>query len=339
LRRYVLAYLLPVDRGMLRGFQSGFGVAPLVLANAPNSNSAHVALAGPAGRPLAWLNWRPARPGTDFANAAAPMALCCFLVLAALQLIVLRWVMQVARRMRDESVARTAFLANASHELRTPLNAIIGFSDCMVGEMFGPLSPRYREYAHDIRTSGQLLLGIVNDVLDLTQLNGVPEIEMEPLKAGEALTGAIRMLREYAKADEIVIDFSDLSKGAEVAASEKALSQIFLNLGSNAVKFSPPNATVTIVLRRRGEHVDLTVSDRGLGIPADKLRLVGQPFFQGHAATARKPGSGLGLAIVKTLTDRLGGEFAIESAVGVGTTVTVSLPLLRRSESSRSRAA
>ncbi|MGH6890244.1 MAG: sensor histidine kinase [Rhizomicrobium sp.] len=338
-RRYVLAYLLPVDATLLRDVQSGFDVAPISLSRVPDSGLAHVALAGAAGRPLAWLNWHSARPGTDFANAAAPLALGCFLLLAALQLIVLRWVMQTAARMRDESVERTVFLANASHDLRTPLNAIIGFSDCMVSEMFGPLSPRYREYACDIRTSGQLLLGIVNDVLDLTQLNGVPNISMERLKVGEALSDAVRMLREYAKADGIDIDFSDRSGGAEIAANEKALSQILLNLGSNAVKFSPPKATVTIVVRRRADFVDLVVRDRGHGIPADKLRLVGQPFFQAHSASARKPGSGLGLAIVKKLTERLGGEFAIESAVGVGTTVTVSLPQLRASESPRSRAA
>lgn len=339
LRRYVLAYLLPVDAAMLHAIQSGFGVAPLSLSHAPDPELAHVSLAGVRGHPLAWLNWRSARPGTAFANAAAPIALGCFVLLAALQLAVLRWVTQVAKRMRDESVARTVFLANASHELRTPLNAIIGFSDCMAGEMFGPLSARYREYARDIRTSGQLLLGIVNDVLDLTQLDGIPDISREPLKAGEALAGGLRMLREYAKADDIVINFSDRSSGAEVAASEKALSQILLNLGSNAVKFSPPQSTVAIRLRRRADYVDLIVSDRGHGIPADKLHHVGQPFFQAHSASARKPGSGLGLAIVKKLTERLGGEFAIESQLGVGTTVTISLPLLRSSEAPRSRAA
>ncbi|HEY3776970.1 MAG TPA: ATP-binding protein [Rhizomicrobium sp.] len=338
-RRYVLAYLLPIDRSLLRGFQSGFGVAPLSLAGAADPDLAHIPLPGAAGRPLAWLSWRAARPGTDFADEASPLAFACFLSLAALQLIVLRWVMQVARRMQDESVARTGFLANASHELRTPLNAIIGFSECMVAEMFGPLSPRYREYARDIRTSGQLLLGIVNDVLDLSQLNGVPDISLEPLKAGEALAGAVRMLREYAKDDDIAVDFVDRSNGAEVAASEKALSQILLNLGSNAVKFSPPQSAISIVLQRRAERLELVVSDRGLGIPAEKLRFIGQPFFQAHQISARKPGSGLGLAIVKKLTERLGGEFAIESAVGVGTTVTVSLPQLRRSESSRNRAA
>jgi signal transduction histidine kinase len=328
-RHYVLVYLLPVDEAMLRELQTGFDVARPDLSRAPNPQMANVALADAMGRPLGYLDWHAARPGRNFANEIAPVALGCFFLLAALQLIVLRRWMQIARRIQDEGVARTRFLANASHELRTPLNAIIGFSDCMVGEMFGPLSARYREYARDIKTSGQLLLGIVNDVLDYTQLNSVGDIPMQPVKAGEALAGAIRMLREYAKDDDIHIDFIDRSNGAQVEASEKALSQILLNLGSNAVKFSPPGSTVIIILQRRAECIELVVRDCGVGIPADKLALVGQPFFQAHQASARRPGSGLGLAIVKKLTERLGGEFAIESVERVGTTVSVRLPLLR----------
>ncbi|HEY3638660.1 MAG TPA: ATP-binding protein [Rhizomicrobium sp.] len=339
-RHYVLIYLLPVDQTMLREIQSGFGVAQPMLSPAPNTKWAHVALTNVEGQSLGYLNWRPARPGRQFANEIAPVALGCFFLLAAMQLIVLRWWMQIAGRIQDESVARTRFLANASHELRTPLNAIIGFSDCMVGELFGPLSARYREYAHDIKTSGQLLLGIVNDVLDFTQLNGTTEIPMEALKAGEALAGAVRMLCEYAKDDDIRIDFADRSKGAEVVASEKSLCQLLLNLGSNAVKFSQPGSTVFIVLQRRAEKLELVVRDSGLGIPADKLGSIGRPFFQAHQSVARRPGSGLGLAIVKVLTERLNGEFVIESTVGVGTTATIRLPIVRSTiEPIRARAA
>jgi signal transduction histidine kinase len=339
-RHYVLIYLLPVDSALLRGFQSGFDVAPLALSRSPRPGRARVALVDADGVPLAWLSWHSARPGEDFANAAAPFAIGCFILLAALQLIVLRWWMQTARRMHDESMARTAFMANISHELRTPLNAIIGFSDCMVGEMFGPLSARYREYAHDIKTSGQLLLGLVNDVLDLTHLNNAADIPMAPVRMGDSLDGAVRMLREYAKADGISVDYVDSSDGAEVAANEKSLSQILLNLGSNAVKFSPVRSSIDVLLSRGPDCVELVVRDRGVGIPPERLRLVGQPFYQAHPGVARKPGSGLGLAIVKKLTERLGGDFTIVSAVGAGTTVTVRLPRLRSaSDPDRARAA
>lgn len=339
-RHYALAYLLPVDAAMLRKFKIGFGVATPTESPAADTKMAHVVLADVAGQPLGYLNWRAARPGWEFASQIAPVALGCFFLLAAIQLVILRWWMQVARRVQEESLARTRFLANASHELRTPLNAIIGFSDCMSGEMFGPLSARYREYASDIKTSGQLLLGIVNDVLDLTQLNGVAALPVEPLRMGEALAGAVRMLREFAKEDEIRIDFLDRSNGAQVLASEKALCQILLNLGSNAVKFSAPQSIVSILVQRRGEYLELAVRDNGVGIPAEKLRFIGQPFFQAHRTESRRPGSGLGLAIVKKLTERLGGEFALESAAGVGTRAMVRLPLLRTAdEPTRARVA
>ncbi|HEX3664629.1 MAG TPA: ATP-binding protein [Rhizomicrobium sp.] len=339
-KHYVLVYLLPVDAAMRRRLQTGFEVALPELSRAADDQLAHVALTDITGQPLGFLNWRPARPGREFANQIAPVALGCFFLLAAMQLVVLYWWMQVARRIEEEGRARASFLANASHELRTPLNAIIGFSDCMVGEMFGPLSARYREYAGDIKTSGQLLLGIVNDVLDLTQLNGVAEIAMQPLNAGEALAGAIRMLREFAKDDDIRVDFVDRSNGAEVLASEKLLCQILLNLGSNAVKFSPARSIVSVLLQRRGEYLELIVRDNGVGIPADKIRYIGQPFYQVQQATSRKPGSGLGVAIVKKLAERLGGEFALESTAGVGTRALVRLPLLRvTDEPARTRAA
>ncbi len=339
-RRYVLAYLLPIDAAMLRGLQTGFGVTRPDLSPMADGRRAHVALTDMAGRPLAYLNWRPARPGRDFANEIAPVALGCFFLLAALQLVVLYWWMQIARRIQGEAESRSRFLANASHELRTPLNAIIGFSDCMAGEMFGPLSPRYREYARDIKASGQLLLGIVNDVLDFSHLNNAAEIPMEKLKAGEALANAVRMLREFAREDDCRVDFVDRSNGAEVMASEKALNQILLNLGSNAVKFSPQGSIVSVLLQRRGEAVELIVRDNGVGIPADKLRLIGQPFFQAHQGASRRPGSGLGLAIVKKLAERLGGEFVLQSTVGVGTRAMVRLPLLHTAdEPARTRAA
>ena len=333
-RRFAIAFLVPFDSATLHKLQSEFDLAPLAVSRGPSHDTANFALADSTGTPLVWLTWRSARPGNHFANAAAPFAIGCFILLAALQLIVLRWWLQVARKMHDEGVARTAFLATVSHELRTPLNAIIGFSDCMVGEMFGPLSARYREYARDIKTSGQLLLNIVNDVLDLTHLNSAAEVLMVPVRPAEVLVGAVRMLREYAKCDHISINYADRSGDGEVAANEKALSQIVLNLGSNAVKFSPPNSSVDVILERGADFVDIIVGDRGAGIPPEKLHLIGQPFFQAHMS-ARKPGSGLGLAIVKKLTERLGGEFTIESEVGAGTTVRVRLPLLRTTQASQ----
>jgi two-component system cell cycle sensor histidine kinase PleC len=285
---------------------------------------------GADGQTVGYLTWAAAKPGEDFANAAAPIAIACFIVVGGLQLLVLRSWMRAAQRLRDEGAAKTMFLANASHELRTPLNAILGFSECMLLELYGPMNERYKEYAKDIKMSGQHLLNIVNDVLDLSQLNTAETYAVHPMRLSEAIVQPLRMLREIAKRTDVNIHFADRSDGCEVAATEKALSQILLNLGSNAVKFSRPQATVSVLLTRsaRSGFVDLIVRDRGPGIPEAKLRLIGQPFFQAHADTA-KQGSGLGLAIVKSLVGRLNGELEIESTVGIGTTVIVRLPVYR----------
>jgi signal transduction histidine kinase len=330
-RRFVLAYFLPLDEAGLTALQSDFRVAALGWSKNPDEAHASIPVHDANGRTVQFLEWRAATPGATFAKAAAPYALICFMLVAGIQLIVLRSWFQAACKLRDESVVRTMFFANASHELRTPLNAIIGFSECLATEMFGPLSNRYRDYAKDILASGKLLLSIVNDVLDLTRINSSETIAAAPLLFAASLTQPLRLLNEYAKPGSVAIRFSDRSRNAVVQANEKALNQIFLNLGSNAVKFSPRGGAVDILLSRdeKDEYVELSVRDHGPGIPADKLRQVGQPFFQAHHDREGRPGSGLGLAIVKALAAKLGGEFKLDSSVGVGTTALIRLPIVR----------
>ena len=325
-RRFVLVNAIPLGESELRRLQSDFHLRGLSWSDARPTDRAFVSVQDARGSPLAYLGWSPATPGVAFAMQAAPYALICFLVISVLQLILLQSWFTAARKLRDESVARTMFLANATHELRTPLNAIIGFSECLTGEMFGPLSPRYKDYAKDIHASGKLLLGIVNEVLDLTRINS-GEVAIGPLQLSPALEQPLRMLREYAKADSIEIRFSDETRGTFVNANEKALGQILLNLGSNAVKFSPQGSVVDIALTRapRVEQVHLTIRDQGSGISAEKLQKIGQPFFRAH--NDEKPGSGLGLAIVKALVDRLGGDFSLHSTLGRGTIAIVKFPI------------
>jgi signal transduction histidine kinase len=330
-RHFVLAYFLPLDQVGLAGLETDFRVSTLGWVDEPQPGRANIPVRGADGRVIQYLEWNASTPGATFAKTLAPYALLCFLLVAGLQLIMLRSWMQTARKLRDESIARTMFLANASHELRTPLNAIIGFSECLATEMFGPLSDRYREYANDISASGRLLLSIVNDVLDLTRINSGEGMAAQPVPFAASFTQPLRMLDEYAKPESVAIRFSDSSRNAVVRANEKALNQIFLNLGSNAVKFSPRGGVVDISIARddKDQFVELSVRDNGPGIPADKLRQVGQPFFQAHQGHEARPGSGLGLAIVKALAQKLGGEFKLDSSVGVGTTAIVRLPILR----------
>jgi len=330
-RHFALVYLTPLEASTTNELQAEFHIAPLRKSFAPEPGIASVALRDAKGKAVAYLNWRAATPGQAFANNAAPFALGCFAIVGLLQFVVLRSWTRAAERLRDEGVAKTMFLANVSHEFRTPLNAIIGFSECIATEIFGPISPRYRGYAHDILASGKHLLGIVNDVLDLSELSSSKAVALEPMDLAAAVVQPLCMLREFARSEAIEVRFADRGGNARIVANEKAVSQILLNLGSNAVKFSPAGGTVEIMLRNRAKQncVELVVRDRGTGIPEEKLRLIGQPFFQAHNATARTPGSGLGLAIVKTLVELLKGELTIESTPGIGTTATVRLPLHR----------
>ena len=340
-RRFVLSYLVPLDAVHMQRLQREFHIGALHIGAHPKPGLASVPLADVDGKTIAFLGWQAATPGTEFARSALPIAAGCFILVGILQLIVLRSWMRAAQRMRDEGVAKAMFLANASHELRTPLNAILGFSECMTLELYGPLSERYKEYANDIRNSGQHLLGIVNEVLDLSRLSNVETGDLTPLKLATAIERPLRILEEVAKGARVSIHYADHSGGAEVAATERTLGQILINVGSNAVKFSRQDGMVEVLLMpsARGDFVELTVKDHGEGIPDDKLRFIGQPFFRAHADTG-KSGSGLGLAIVKTLVERLNGQFAIASELGVGTTVTIRLPICGRpQEDTRDRVA
>jgi len=231
---------------------------------------------------------------------------------------------------RDEALAATKeksrFLATMSHELRTPLNAIIGFSEVMAREIFGPLTPRYQEYASLIQGSGQHLLDLINGLLDMAKIEaGKFDIHEELFDLAETANSAARFLA--LAADQAGVRLAvDVAKGAaRVFADKRAVKQMLVNLLSNAVKFTPPGGDVTLTGRIEGRAVILTVADSGAGIVADALERLGRPFEQSGNAKG-KEGTGLGLALVKSLAALHGGEAVIASVLGEGTTVTVRLP-------------
>lgn len=234
---------------------------------------------------------------------------------------------------RDEaegaSRAKTRFLANMSHELRTPLNAIIGFSDMMRQETFGSHGhPKYAEYSRLIHDSGQHLLALIGDILDMAKIEaGRLELARETLALPgyfEAARAAMQVTAEKAGV-RVAIDGADAVP--PVFADRRAVKQILLNLLSNALKFTPKGGSVTLGARVEAGQVALFVRDTGVGIPKDALARIGQPFEQVEGELTRaKPGTGLGLAIVKSLAALHGGAMRIESKVGEGTAVTVLLP-------------
>jgi len=227
------------------------------------------------------------------------------------------------------SRSKSEFLANTSHELRTPLNAIIGFADLLAGQKFGPLgNPRYVGYAVDIRDSGQHLLELINDVLDLSKVEyGKLELLEEPVDVAAAAESCLRLMRPRAEAAQVGLA-AELPPGLPaLRADDRRLKQILLNLLSNAVKFTPAGGSVVLRARADAEGFHLSVADTGIGIADGDLAKALSPFGQVDSRLARRySGTGLGLPLTKAMVELHGGRLRIDSRVGAGTTVTVSLP-------------
>ncbi|OJT97976.1 MAG: hypothetical protein BGN82_04620 [Alphaproteobacteria bacterium 65-7] len=236
--------------------------------------------------------------------------------------------LEAARRAADmANRIKSEFLANMSHELRTPLNAIIGFSDMMRAQMFGALAPRYAEYAALINQSGQHLLNLVSDILDLSKIEaGKWEIEPAALNLDQTVEYCMRMMSQRAENQGVLL-VKELPD-APLFADERACRQILLNLLANAVKFSRKGGLVTVNAAIAGSELRIAVRDTGIGIPAADLPRIGNAFEQSaNGAFVASEGTGLGLALVKSLVSLHKGSFHIASIEGVGTTVTVGFPL------------
>jgi signal transduction histidine kinase len=228
------------------------------------------------------------------------------------------------------SQAKSQFLAGMSHELRTPLNAIIGFSEVMQLELVGPIgSDTYHDYAGIINESGQHLLGIINDILDVAKIEaGRMELSEEIVDVAAIVAEVARLLGDRACRAGVTIKTSMQSGLPRLMADKGKIRQILLNLIGNAIKFTRRGGTITVSAQvsAAGKFV-FAVSDTGIGIPADELQNVMEAFVQGgDASTRTHHGSGLGLPLCKALTEMHSGSLALESEVGKGTCVTISLP-------------
>ncbi|MDR4305535.1 PAS-domain containing protein [Chelatococcus sambhunathii] len=232
------------------------------------------------------------------------------------------------------SQAKSEFLANMSHELRTPLNAILGFSEIMQSGLFGPLgSEKYGEYVADIRDSGQYLLDVISDILDMSKIEaGRFMISREAIDIDKVVLDAMRVIAPRAEEKSIALR-AEAACGTSVEVDRRALKQILLNLLSNAVKFTPAGGRVTIRTRAVASAMHLYIEDTGIGISKDAIEKLGRPFEQvENQFTKTHKGSGLGLAIAKSLAELHGGSMRIRSTVGVGTVVLVRLPIRAEAE-------
>ncbi|MBI3454063.1 MAG: PAS-domain containing protein [Rhodospirillales bacterium] len=225
---------------------------------------------------------------------------------------------------------KTEFFANMSHELRTPLNAIIGFSEIIQQELFGPIgSERYKEYAHDIYDSGTHLLTLINDILDVSKAEaGKIELSESVISVDEVIKASIRLINARAKEADVRLSAVACAHLPRVRVDERRLKQILLNLLSNAVKFTPAGGRVAVeAMAAPTNGFYIKVSDTGIGMSPEDIPKALAPFGQIDSNLARKyDGTGLGLPLTKALVELHGGRLVIDSTVGVGTTVTITLP-------------
>jgi signal transduction histidine kinase len=225
---------------------------------------------------------------------------------------------------------KSVFLANMSHELRTPLNAIIGFSEVLLQRMFGELNERQEEYLRDVLASGQHLLALINEILDLAKIEaGRMELQTSRVGVAPLIDGSVTMIRERAAKHAIALAVRVDADVGEIDADERKLRQVLFNLLSNAVKFTPENGRIEVDAVRRNGEVRVSVKDNGIGIAlADQARIF-EKFEQAESGRRQEASTGLGLALAKSFVELHGGRLWVESAPGAGSTFTFSLPDVR----------
>ncbi len=235
---------------------------------------------------------------------------------------------------RESSRSKSRFLATMSHELRTPLNAIIGFAEVMKSELFGDLgNRRYQSYASDIHASACMLKDLISDVLDFSAIEaGSKELRAARVMVDREAASVVEGLVARADAAGIALSLECPLRPPPLEADPQAVRRVLANLLDNALKFTPPGGSVTVTVEQQDDTIVMTVSDTGVGIPPGALSLVGQAFERAEDSPFRAVegrGLGLGLALCRRLVDGHHGRLQIDSAVGQGTTVVVTLPLRR----------
>jgi PAS domain S-box-containing protein len=261
------------------------------------------------------------------------------------QIASLSWLSDISERKRNEADliksreaayranrSKSEFLAGMSHELRTPLNAIIGFSQLIESHLFGTIDARYADYAGDIRRSGEHLLELINEILDLSKLEaGKHQLREDDIDLGRICLDCLGLMRQGAEEAELSLNDEIARDLPMVHADARALKQVLLNFLSNAVKFTPKGGSITLSAGLEGDFVHLSVRDTGIGMNDAQLKVALEPFGQvqsAHLAREHK-GTGLGLPISKGLMQLHGGDIVVESSPNRGTLMTARLPASR----------
>jgi signal transduction histidine kinase len=233
-----------------------------------------------------------------------------------------------SRQLETASRHKSEFLANMSHELRTPLNAIIGFSEVLVERLFGEINDKQAEYLRDILESGQHLLSLINDILDLSKIEaGRMELEPTDFDLPSAIENTLTLVRERAHRRGIALKRAIDNRLEMIRADERKVKQVLLNLLSNALKFTPEGGQIDVRATLRDRAAEISVTDTGVGIAPEEQEAVFEEFRQVGMASKKVEGTGLGLAISRKFIELHGGRIWVTSEVGSGSTFTFTLPL------------
>jgi two-component system, NtrC family, sensor kinase len=239
-----------------------------------------------------------------------------------------REIEQKSRELEAASQHKSEFLANMSHELRTPLNAVIGFSEVLTERMFGELNEKQEEYLKDIHASGQHLLSLINDILDLSKIEaGKMDLELSEFDLAMTIDNALMLVRERAARRSITLNTAVDERVGQVQADERKIRQVLLNLLSNAIKFTPESGGIHVEARSVNESIEVSVTDTGVGIAPEDQEAVFEEFRQVGTADKKVEGTGLGLALSRKFIELHGGTIWVESQVGEGSTFTFTVPV------------
>jgi signal transduction histidine kinase len=231
------------------------------------------------------------------------------------------------RELEETSLHKSEFLANMSHELRTPLNAILGFSQVLRERMFGEVNEKQEEYLDDILSSGNHLLSLINDVLDLSKVEaGQVELEVAPFSLREALERGVVMVRERAAQDGVHLTLAADPEVDVVEGDERRIRQVIFNLLSNAVKFTPAGGAVDVSAAQLDGEIRVSVTDTGPGLAPEDHKRIFEEFQQTDTGVEQREGTGLGLTLSKRLVELHGGRIWVDSELGKGSTFVFTLP-------------
>jgi signal transduction histidine kinase len=268
-------------------------------------------------------------PGEYAANVVA--LLQTFATQSALAIQNARLFREIEVKSRELEVAsqhKSEFLASMSHELRTPLNAVIGFSDVLLQGMFGETNEKQTEYLRDILASGQHLLSLINDILDLSKIEaGRMELDVAAFDLPTALDDALLLMRERAGRRGITLERHVDERVGEIRADQRKVKQVLLNLLSNAVKFTPEGGRIDVRAGLANGTAEISVTDTGIGIAPEDHDAVFEEFRQVGATEKKAEGTGLGLALCRKFVELHGGRIWVTSEIGKGSTFTFTIPV------------